>query len=134
MDELSDHGIVALVQNEQGKLLMLEDAREAMEGCWAPPHGRCESHDLSEEDVIVREVYEETGLRVVPLKKLWTQPADTKIKTVSFWTVSGRTSPISLNDESSAYGWFYIDEALSINLYPGTRHFLEMVKSQVISL
>lgn len=132
--DLSTHGIVALVQNSEGKFLLLEDARDPMKGLWAPPHGRCEPTDKSEEDGVKREVYEETGIRVEPIRKVHTQPADTKVKTVSFWLVAAPDSKVALDDESSNYGWFTIAEALQLPLYPGTQKFFQMVMRGKIAL
>jgi len=130
---LSSHGIVALVQKE-GRFLLLEDARELMRGLWAPPHGRCEEIDSSEEDSVKREVYEETGLRVEPIRKIHTQPADTKVKTVSFWLAETNDDKVKLDDESSNSGWFTIGEALELPLYPGTKSFFDMVQRNEIQL
>ncbi|HEY8999424.1 MAG TPA: NUDIX domain-containing protein [Candidatus Saccharimonadales bacterium] len=132
--DLSTHGIVALVRDGDGKFLLLEDSREPMKGCWAPPHGRCELTDASEEEGVIREVREETGLAVLPVRRVLTQPADTKIKTVSFWVVIGESSDPKLNEESVSFGWFSVDEALSLELYPGTRVFFEKVKSGEVEL
>ncbi len=126
--DLSSHGIVVLVRNEVGKFLLLKDARELMKGLWAPPHGRCEASDPTEEDGVIREVLEETGLLVKPILKLHTQLADTKVKTVSFWLVETKNEEVQLDNESSQGGWFTIEEALKIPLYPGTKTFFEMVK------
>ena len=134
MKDLSTHGIVALVRDKEGKFLLLEDSREQMRGHWAPPHGRCEPTDISEESAVIREVKEETGINVVPIKCILTQAADTKVKTVSFWLVSTDQTDVILDDESSASGWFAIDEALELTLYPGTRTFFEKLKSNKIFL
>lgn len=105
-----------------------------MQGYWAPPHGRCEPSDKTEEDGVIREVFEETGLKVTPIKKVFTQPADTKVKTVSFWLVELRGGELSLNEESSSAGWFSIKQVLSMKLYPGTKSFFDKVTSGEISI
>jgi 8-oxo-dGTP pyrophosphatase MutT (NUDIX family) len=132
--DLSTHGIVALISDKTGRLLLLEDAREPMKGYWAPPHGRCEPTDSSEEAGVIREVKEETNLSVKPVRKVLTQPADTKIKTVSFWVVDSDSHIPTLNEESSSFGWFSIDEAMGLDLYPGTKLFFEKVKSGEVEL
>lgn len=134
MDDLTTHGIVALVRDSRGKFLLLEDSRELMRGHWAPPHGRCEAFDISEAAGVIREVKEETNIDVIPVKAVLTQPADTKVKTVSFWLVDTDQSDVVLDEESSAFGWFTVNEALDIKLYPGTRTFFEKVKAGEISL
>jgi 8-oxo-dGTP pyrophosphatase MutT (NUDIX family) len=132
--DLSAHGIVAIVRNTSGEFLLLEDSREPMRGHWAPPHGRCNPTDANEEDSVIREVKEETGLLVRPVRKLLTQPADTKISTVSFWVVSSTPGIPILNEESSSFGWFNMDKLLNLRLYPGTRSFFEKVKTGEIEL
>lgn len=132
--DLSSHGIVALVRSSKGKLLFLEDARKPMKGLWAPPHGRCEASDDSEEQGVIREVKEETGLDVIPIKKIHTQTADTKVKTVSFWLVESDDTKVILDEESSDSGWFTIEEALNLPLYPGTKSFCEKVRTGELTI
>lgn len=133
--DLSSHGIVALVRNSENKYLLLEDCRKEMQGYWAPPHGRCEPTDTSEEAGVIRETFEETGLEIKPIKKLLTQPADTKVKTVSFWLVDLIGGQLKIDpSETSNHGWFTIDDALSIKLYPGTKLFFDKVASGEINL
>ena len=129
--DLSSHGIVALVRNDEGRFLLLKEARQEMQGCWAPPHGCLESSDKSEEAGVAREVYEETGLHVEPVKKIFSQAADTKVKTVAFWLVdvAGWSNLEIDKTESSDHGWFSLDEVLELKLYPGTRIFFEKVAS-----
>jgi len=128
MPNLESHGVVVIIKKEN-KFLLLKDSRDLMLGSWGPPHGRCEPSDKTEEDAVVREVLEETNLQVKPLKKLWTTEADTKVKTVSFWEAELMGGELKVDPgESSEYGWFNVDEALELQLYPGTKKFLELVK------
>jgi 8-oxo-dGTP pyrophosphatase MutT (NUDIX family) len=98
-----------------------------MRGYWAPPHGRCENSDITEENTVVREVKEETGLDVKPVRAVLTQPADTKVKTVTFWLVHTTDQKVHLDEESSQYEWYSLEDALKLLLYPGTRIFFEKV-------
>ena len=128
--DLVTHGVVAIVRNNEGKFLLLEEARELLKGAFAPPHGRCETDDFSEENAVIREVKEETNLNIVPIKKLLTQKADTKVKTVTFWLTDLIDGDIEIDSgEVSSYGWFDINEVLELELYPGTRIFFEKIKS-----
>lgn len=133
--ELTSHGVVAIVTLD-GKYLLLKESRDLMNGKWAPPHGRCDSEDLTEEDAVIREVKEETNLNVTPVKKIITMPADTKVKTVAFWLVKlNEVLEIKLDQsESTEYCWVNIDEALELELYPGTKTFFENVKGGKLSL
>lgn len=133
--DITSHGVVALVRNSAGRFLLLEDSRESMRGYWAPPHGRCESFDISEKAGLIRETEEETGLRVSPRKKLFTQKADTKVKTVSFWSVDLVGGEFKIDDnETSNFGWFTVEEALGLKLYPGTQIFFEKIRSGELKL
>lgn len=136
--DLTSHGIVALVRNPEGKFLLLEDCREgAMQYCWAPPHGRCEPEDADEAAGVIREVKEEVGINVRPVRTVLMQAADTKVKTVSFWLVEAISadSEVMLDrTESSQYGWFDVEQSLQLKLYPGTRAFFNKVLSGEISL
>jgi 8-oxo-dGTP diphosphatase len=134
MNNLSTHGVVALVRNGEGKFLLLEDAREQMRGRWAPPHGRCEDADLTEENSVIREVREETGLDAKPIRAILTQPADTKVKTVTFWLVETKNQKVHIDKESSQFGWYSLEEALKLSLYPGTKIFFEKVSKGEIEL
>lgn len=127
-NQLNSHGVVALIK-QNGKFLLLKDARSLMLHYWAPPHGRCEASDVSEENAVIREVKEEAGLNARPVRKLWTTTADTKVETVSFWLVECVKGKIQLDKESSKYGWFSTEEALALQLYPGTKEFFLRVKS-----
>ncbi len=133
--DLSSHGIVALVRNASGKFLLLQESRKVMKGRWAPPHGRCEASDKSEEAGVIREAAEETGLAVKPIKKLLTQAADTKVKTVSFWLVTVVGGDVKIDaSEAARHGWFSVDEILEMPLYPGTKTFFEKVRSGELPL
>jgi hypothetical protein len=84
---------------------------------------------------VIREVREETGLTVEPVRKILTQLADTKVKTVSFWLVKTvGSSSVTLDEESSRSGWFTINEALKMPLYPGTKTFFEKVSAGEIDI
>ena len=125
---MKDCGVVVLIR-EGNKFLLLKDSRDLMLGKWAPPHGRCEDLDKDEKATVKREVLEEVNLKVLPLKKVWQTKADTKVKTVSFWLAKVIDGKIKLDKkESSEFGWFTIDEALALDLYPGTRKFFVLLR------
>ena len=128
--DFSSHGVVAVIKKD-GKFLMIKEARDLLNGHWGPPHGRLNPEDKNEESAVIRETKEEIGVEVVPLKKLVTVAADTKVKTVSFWLVEMKENQKMKFDsgEISEYGWFTVDEALNLPLYPGTKKFFEDIKS-----
>jgi len=133
--DLSTHGIVTMIRNENSKYLLLKESRDLYNGAWAPPHGRCDQVDKTEEESVIREVKEETNLYVKPVRKLLTQSADTKVKTVSFWLVDFISGNLVLDPgEASESGWFSVEESLKLSLYPGTKIFFEKVKTGEIDI
>ena len=131
---IKNHGIVAIVMKNK-KFLLLKDSRNLMLNYWAPPHGRCNKNDTIEENSVIREAREETSLNVKPIKKIWTIAADTKVKTVSFWSTEIVDGEINIDKrESSEYGWFTLGEALKLKLYPGTKKFFALLKEEKFAL
>jgi 8-oxo-dGTP diphosphatase len=51
---------------ENGKILLIRRAAEPFKGMWAVPGGRIEENETAEE-CLVREMEEETGLKVEPI-------------------------------------------------------------------
>ena len=75
-----------------------------------------------------REVFEECGIFVRPIKKLYERAADTKIDTVAFWSsVLKETGeiPFKKNFEISEIQWVSIEKILNKDfpLYPGTEDY-----------
>ena len=126
----SDHGVVAIIENKYKEFLLIEESRTANPyyDHWSGPHGRCNDEDILEEETVVRETYEECGIEVKPVRKLYTCKADTKVNTVSFWEAK-LVDPQNVkfnasNREVSAIDWFSLKDILSnISLYPGTKEF-----------
>lgn len=131
----TNHGIVALVRDKKGRFLLIKDKREQVKGMWAPPHGVVEDIDLDEKTGVVREVQEKCGITVTPIERVLTQPADTSVETVYFWTVDYDNDQAIRIDEDklSDYGWFSLEEALCLKLYPGTKIFFDKVRAGKIA-
>ena len=55
----------AVVLDDDGRLLLVRRGREPSRGLWSLPGGRVEPEEV-DADAVVREVFEETGLRVLP--------------------------------------------------------------------
>ena len=127
----TDHGVVAIIKNKLNQILLIQEARQGhpYKGCWSGPHGVCKSSDILEEETVCRETFEECGVEVIPVRKLHTRKADTKISTVSFWEAklpdgvvpSFETCPLEVAD----IRWFDLDEIQNdkVPLYPGTKSF-----------
>lgn len=113
----------ALVEDEQGRLLLGRRAREPYLGRWDIPGGFVEEdeHPLA---ALVRELREETGLEVVPgayvgcLMDTYGEPGDGVIHTLNlFWRVHiaprapGEPAPVpAAADDVAELAWFGRDE------------------------
>ena len=124
------HGIVAVIQNEKKEFLLIQDSRKGnpFYGNWSGPHGRCIKDDVIEEETVVREVYEECGIEVVPHKRICTIEADSKVDAVSFWLTEPVSSSITFSPceaEVEDIKWVSLEDILSGNmpLYPGSHYF-----------
>lgn len=126
-----DHGVVAIIKNNKNEFLLIKEGRKnnPYYEHWSGPHGRCHKEDVIEEETVIRETKEECNINVKPVKKLFTRPADTKVKTVTFWeTIITDKNPVSLdyrNNEVSDMQWISFEEIKkgNVKLYPGTQDF-----------
>jgi 8-oxo-dGTP diphosphatase len=59
----------AVVHDEQGRLLLIRRGHAPSAGLWSVPGGRMEAGE-TQEQAVVRELVEETGLLVVPVRPL----------------------------------------------------------------
>ena len=60
-------GVGALIFNAEDAILLIERGQEPLKGFWTLPGGLVEPGERLE-DAVRREIFEETGLEVVPLK------------------------------------------------------------------
>ncbi len=119
------YGVVALVRKGE-RYLLLQERHEILRGFWGPPHGKSDSNDVDESSTVVRETFEETGLKVLPTRKLLDKVADSRVNKVSFWEVNVIGGHLAISEkECMGYGWFTLDEALRLTLYPATREVFE---------
>jgi 8-oxo-dGTP diphosphatase len=97
---------------EDGRMLLLQRPT----GTWDPPAGRLSSGEGFEEGA-VRELYEETGLLVVPRRILatWVGEAPNG-RLLAAVTYIGRTRDreVRLSDEHLGYRWVTLDEWLAL--------------------
>ncbi len=106
----------AVVRDDRGRLLLVRRAHEPGAGLWSIPGGRVEPGETAQQ-AIVREVEEETHLRVVldGLAGVVERPApggDTYVIEDFFARVAPGTDPHALHADTDAteVGWFSVHE------------------------
>ncbi len=109
--------VVAVILDKDGRALLAKrslDKRSAP-GYWSPIAGQIKPGE-SEEAAVIREVWEEVGLTVEPIKKVGAFDTRDGSAMLHWWLVeqtSGGTAKIC-NDEHTELGWFDFSELDSL--------------------
>jgi len=114
MKEISAGGVVYWVQNDQIKLLMIEDRNQK----WTLPKGKVEEGETFSETAL-REIYEETGIKgqlVKPLDTIhyvyYLQDQSKVEKEVHYFLIKALSSVIETQiSEINKAKWFSFEEA-----------------------
>lgn len=125
-------GVGALIY-DGGRILLIERGRPPLEGYWSLPGGGVESGECLE-DAIVREVFEETGLRVSagPLATVFERimpdvenRCEYHYVLIDFYcTIRG--GDLRPGDDSRAVKWFAIEALRELQLTEGTLAVVEL--------
>jgi 8-oxo-dGTP diphosphatase len=124
-------GVGALIL-DGGRVLLVERGNEPLAGCWSLPGGAVETGERLE-DAVVREVFEETGLRVTTnsiatVFERIIEDAEGKCEyhyvLVDFYcAIQG--GELRAGDDSRRVGWFDVDSLGTIHMTEGTREVIE---------
>jgi len=124
-------GVAAVVFHE-GKVLLTRRENEPSKGMWGIPGGVVEVGETVEE-AVVREVLEETGVRVRPVKLITSYDSIVKddggrpryhYVLIEYLCEYLEGEPKAASDALDAR-WFPLDELGGIDMRDGTRRFLE---------
>jgi len=143
MDERNHHVVVTGIVVKDGKYLITKRAgnREAFNDRWTVPGGKIEKSDYDRpkdtevhwynvlEDVLRREIREETGLMIKNLKYLTSltfMKGEVPVLVVSMYA-DHHEGDVVLNDESVDYKWVSLEEAKEYDLIEGIYEELEML-------
>jgi 8-oxo-dGTP diphosphatase len=130
----------------RGRLLMIQRAlHDAGGGFWTPVTGGCHDGETPQQ-TMVREVYEEVGLRVAPIRKLWECPTSHFSHVLHWWTarlepgpmgagtrpdgVTVRPSPAEVHD----FRWVTPTEAERLEpMFVDTAYFLAHLRDELLA-
>lgn len=112
----------AIVFDEDGRLLLVRRANPPAQGLWSIPGGRVEPGE-GDEDAVVRELAEETGLAGTVVREVGTITRDapsggTYVIRDFLMQVASGLSPVAGDDASDA-AWFTPDEVRAAPTSPG---------------
>ena len=107
---------VVFAPDAEGRLnvLLVQRGSEPYKGCWAFPGGFM-NIDESAEQCAVRELEEETGLRVSDIRQVGCFSAvdrdpRERVLTVAFWCRLERMEAVCGADDAACAHWFAVDE------------------------
>lgn len=116
----------AVVHDDAGRLLLVLRANPPAQGTWSLPGGRVEPGE-DEETAVVREVLEETGLRVLPdrvvgmVERAAPSGGVYVITDLACRVVGGTLAP---SDDAADARWFTAAELAAVATSPGLLHAL----------
>jgi nucleoside triphosphatase len=119
----------ALIFNPEGKILLIKSYK--WRGKYVIPGGHIELGERME-DALKREIKEETGLDIHDIEFICFQefifdPIFYKKKHFIFFDFACKTNStnVKLNQEAEEYVWVTLEEALTLDVEPYTRHTIE---------
>lgn len=128
MAEAATNAVVGVLHNDGRFLLIRRADGVPYAGWWTPPSGRIEAGETGEQ-ALIREMREELGLEVRPLRHVWTCPTLDGDCELQWWLAE--VDDWSLTPEPAEIGearWFTVDEmsALSPTFEDDIRFFVEV--------
>ena len=124
--------ICALILRDD-KILMIKRAKEDLgAGFWTPVTGAVDAGE-SILDAVIREVKEEVGLQVSPIKELWQCQTSKNDYLLHWWLTrwdSGEVVPEP--SEVDEFRWLCVDEILRLSpLFEDTVYFFENIWTHI---
>lgn len=123
------HVVLAVIRNNENKFLLVESKRDfgVHTGALYPPGGKMEPGETKSE-ALIRELQEELGAEVLPIRELAVTAADVPDQMTYWWECELRTDPLCFQireEEIGTVQFFSRDEMSSIRLWPATEKFFQ---------
>lgn len=106
----------AVIKDQEGRLLLIRRGHEPGKGLWSVPGGRVEAGETDEE-ALIREVREETGLVVTAGRLLGTVQRGAYDIRDYYATVAGGT--LAPGDDADDAAWVTVSEMVTFPLTEG---------------
>ena len=120
--------IVAVIRRGDRVLYIRRGPEASRSDHWAPLSGRVEAGER-QEDTVVREVREEVGLEVRPLRKVWECLTDDGRYTLHWWTVEVLGGHLLLDPgEVAEARWLTVEEIHALEpTFEGDLEFFDRI-------
>lgn len=105
--------VVVITKEEETKVLLIQRGFEPYKGCWALPGGFMEM-DETTEACAIRELEEETGLRLADMKQIGAyskvdRDPRARTITIAYLTIVDEPLPVMGLDDAAKAEWFPIN-------------------------
>lgn len=105
--------VVVITKEEETKVLLIQRGFEPYKGCWALPGGFMEM-DETTEACAIRELEEETGLRLADMKQIGAyskvdRDPRARTITIAYLTIVDEPLPVRGLDDAAKAEWFPIN-------------------------
>lgn len=116
--------VVAVLRKDGRILVILRGPQARQPGHWAPVSGTIEPGER-QQDALVREVWEEVGLRVAPLEKVWESATEDGGFVLHWWTAAVEGGELTPDPgEVSEVRWVTGEEFMELRpTFPGDHSF-----------
>lgn len=120
--------IISRNVNNETEYLLIKSKRDfgKYTGLYYPPGGHVKYNE-NEREAIIREVKEEVGLDIEPVKKITETPNDIEGEIACWWGCKVKSGDITVKtDEIGDADYFVQEDIKKMGLWPATRKFFEM--------
>ena len=134
-DDPGRRGAVAIMVRDGRMLVIRRSKKVVAPGMYCFPGGGIEAGE-SEHDAVVREVFEEIGVRIRPVRRLWQCVTAWKVE-LAWWLAKMDPSAVAVPNpaEVESVHWFTPVEMAELpDLLDSNRLFLELIARGEVSL
>ena len=116
--------MAVIKHSESGKFLLVSSTKDFGDftGFFYPPGGEIEKEE-TKEDALKRELREELGLEIEPIREIAETPGDIKGQVTYWWECKIISGEIKPTEEIAEVGYFSREEMGDLPIWPATEAF-----------